>query len=261
MYSVTKCRICRNEVLELVLDLGHHPPSDAFLTDEQLNEPEIHYPLVLMYCPLCELGQLSVVVPRETLFNEDYPYATGVNPGGVFHFRELSEWIYLVKEYGSGTHVMDIGSNDGTLLKFFREAGCHVYGIEPCKHLCQIANENDVLSVPMFFDGKSIETSKFKENSIDIITATNVFAHVNDIHDFMRTVRKILANNGIFVVEMPDFKKMIEFKQFDQIYHEHLSYFHPKPMGILSKMHDMKIKTWQAVDIHGGSIRYVLVKN
>jgi len=253
-----KCRICGNEKLVGILDFGFHPPSDAFLTKDQLSQAEAVYPLALWWCPDCTLGQLSYVVDPETLFNESYPYATGVNPGGVKHFTEFSLDVVSKYELGNSDLVVDIGSNDGTLLKGFQEQGCQVAGVEPCRHLAQIAKERGILTLNTFFSKENVK-KRFDTESATVITATNVFAHIDDIHGVMDGVDYLLKRYGVFIVEAPAFSDMVKFNQFDQIYHEHLSYLSPDAMATIARMHGMSM-TYEHNEMHGGSIRYFLTK-
>lgn len=247
-----KCRICNRTDLKLVLDLGHHPPSDAFLTVDKLKEPETHYPLQLFYCKSCGLVQIGHTVAPETLFNETYPYETGVNKSGVEHFREFAKTVY---DRVHPVRVVDIGSNDGTLLEGFKEAGCEVVGVEPVK---PIAENAKVPTLNAFWDTKVVDEILFNVGKADLITATNVLAHVADIHDFMRAVDKCLSDEGTFVVEAPYLYDMLSKVEYDTIYHEHLCYFAIQPMEYLMNMHGMTIYHYSHTPIHGGSVRYYI---
>ena len=244
-----KCRICHSDDFREILDLGHHPPSDAFLTKEQLGEPETYYPLDLLVCEKCSLVQLGYVVPKEVLYNGNYPYTTGVNAEGVKHFRELAE--SAIKQFGAG-FVVDIGGNDGTLLRGFRDGGCKVLNVEPCPHL---STENKVAKICHFWTNDLAKDIKETWGLANIITATNVFAHVDDLHDLMRGVETLLDHDGVFIVESPYVKHMFEKVQFDQIYHEHLSYLSVKPVNKLIKQYGLQLFGVAIKPIHGGSIR------
>lgn len=243
-----KCRICQGSDLSLKLDLGHHPPSDAFLTKEQLQEPETHYPLQLYFCHDCGLVQIGHTVSKETLFNSEYPYETGVNGGGVEHFRELAKTAY---EKFQPHAVLDIGSNDGTLLEGFKDLGCDILGIEPVE---PIARRAKVPTIACFWS-----SNLAPENKFDLITATNVFAHVNDLHDFMEGITIALKRNGVFIIEAPYLYDMLNRVEYDTIYHEHLCYLSLKPLQRLMHMHGMTIFDFDYLpDIHGGTMRYFI---
>jgi SAM-dependent methyltransferase len=244
-----KCRVCGNEKLREILDLGYHAPSDAFL--ENLDEPETSYPLKLMVCPVCCLAQISYVVPKDVLYNDKYPYETGCNRLGVQHFRAFAESVIKEHELTDKHTVMDIGSNDGTLLKGFKEHGCKVIGIEPCKVIAKKANELGIHTINSFFPADV-------DIKADIITAANVFAHVDDWHSLMCGVDRCLKQYGTFIIEAPALDSLITNLEYDTIYHEHLSFLSPYPLNVLLERHNMGIIKTEHQDIHGGSTRYFI---
>ncbi len=257
-----KCRICYSENLTKFLDLGHQPLADAFLTEEQLGELEIHYPLDVWMCGECGLAQLGYVVSRETLYQDAYPYLTGQNKEGIRHFRQLAEDV--VEQYGLGFDdlVVDIGSNDGTLLKGFQDAGCEVQGFEPSKAIAYIASKNGIQTAVRYFDEYGANRVVEAIGKAKVITATNVFAHVDDLHEFMRAVDILLADDGVFIIEAPSFYNLIDNFAYDTIYHEHLSYLSYYPLFIwLEKEFGMYITKSQEYKIHGGTIRYYIQKS
>lgn len=246
------CRICKSGNLTKFLSLGHMPPSDAFLTEEDLNKPEVTYPLDLWACEECSLVQLGYVVPKEVLYNGNYPYTTGSNKDGVKHFRQMAKDV--VEQYGKG-FVVDIGGNDGTLLKGFQELGCGVLNVEPSP---DIAVKACVPTIASFWDKRLAKDLKEDFGKADIICATNVFAHIDDLHDFMRGIDILLADDGVFVVEAPSWSMLIENLAYDTIYHEHLSYFDPVSMQKLVAQYNMNSVNISHARIHGGSCRYVI---
>lgn len=244
-----KCRICSGTDLVLKLDLGHHPPSDAFLTAEQLNQPETYYPLQLFYCKTCSLVQLGYTIPRETLFNSEYPYETGINTQGVEHFNELADTAY---NRFKPIHVIDIGSNDGTLLAEFEKLGCTVLGIEPVK---EIARRAKVKTLPLFWSPDLALNLRPSE----VVTACNVFAHVSDMHSFLKGVDNVLTPKGVLIIEAPYLYDMMNGVEYDTIYHEHQCYLSPKPLQHLLAIHHMVIFDMERLpDIHGGTMRYFI---
>jgi len=246
-----KCRICHSEEADTIVNLGHHPLADAFLTKEQLDELEVLYPLVLLQCKDCSLVYISHVVPKEKLYAHDYPYETGCNSEGVAHFRQLA--IDVCKRYslGSDSLILDIGSNDGTLLSGFQDLGCKVLGVEPVQALAEKANENGVFTLNCFIGQQGNIGSLY-----DVITATNVFAHIDDLHSVMEFVDKHLGPEGVFVIEVPDIKSLVENIAYDTIYHEHLSYFELHPLSNLFGQHGMGIIDIDWHPIHAGTMRY-----
>ena len=254
-----KCRICDNDKMDLVLDLGHHPPSDAFLTEEQLQGHEIHYPLVLYHCGQCGLAQLGYVVPKEVLFNEDYPYQTGQNKGGRKHFKELADSV--VAKYGlkHSDLVVDIGGNDGTLLGYFKEHGCETFNVEP-SGVAQISINKGIPTAYEFWDSDLAKAIYSTGGFAKVIVATNVFAHCDDLHGFMKGVDIMLSQDGVFIVEAPSFSSLISFGEWDTIYHEHLSYLDYDSMKYLMGMYDMRIIDLEQLDVHGGTNRYSITR-
>lgn len=251
-----KCRVCSNNELVRILDLGFHPVSDGFLTEAQLQEPETYYPLELYYCDKCNLVQLGYVVPKEILYNDDYPYTTGTNKAGVEHFRRFAKETVERFKLGKDDLVVDIGSNDGTLLQGFKNLGCNVCGIEPCTHLSDMASQGGISTINCFFP-----SNKFTFwGRAKLITATNVFAHVNDLHGFMAGIDGLLIKNGIFIIEAPYLLDMLNHLLYDQIYHEHLSCLSVMPLKVLFEKYNMEIFDVQNVDIHGGSLRYFVAR-
>jgi len=244
------CRICGNKNLKLFLDLGHHPPSDAFLTEEQLQEPEIHYPLQVYYCERCGLSQLGYIVPKEILFGDDYPYTTGTNKAGVEHFREFAREVTKKYSLTKNDLVVDIGGNDGTLLEGFNT---RTVNVEPVKTI-----ESKVGKVTQYWSCPTAHYIEHKHGKAKVILATNVFAHVDDIHDFMEGVDVLLADDGAFIIEAPHMDELLRNNEYDTIYHEHLSYLSHKPIEYLCNMYDMTIVDSKYIDFHGGSYRYCI---
>ena len=245
-----KCRICGGKGLVEYLNLGEHPPSDAFLKREQLDS-ERTFPLTVLYCTGCSLSQLSYVVPPEELYWDDYPYETGLNSDGVVHFRKMAQ---LLSNRFKPNYVVDIGSNDGTLLDGFE---CKTLGIEPVKEIAQKAKAKTIND---FFNENSCTEALIYNGKADVITATNVFAHVDNLHGFMLHVDRLLADNGVFVVEAPYLPDMIESLAFDTIYHEHLSYLSIKPLIRLFREYGMEIFDVEHFDVHCGTMRYYIAR-
>ena len=245
-----KCRICGGKTTEY-LNLGEQPPSDAFLTAEQLGQEEAVYPLIVEYCPNCSLSQLNYVVPPEILYNDEYPYETRMNTEGIRHFRGMAET--LTNRF-KPDYVVDIGSNDGTLLEGFE---CNVFGIEP---VMEIALKASVPTINDFLSAYSVDQALIYGGKADIITACNVFAHVDNLHGFMKLVDRMLKEDGVFVIEAPYLPDMIDDLAFDTIYHEHLSYLSIKPLVNLFLQYDMEIFDVEHFDVHCGTMRYYVAR-
>jgi SAM-dependent methyltransferase len=252
-----KCRICGNEDLKEVLNLGHQPLADAFLTEEQLMEPETYYPLNLLHCEKCGLAQLGYVVNRETLYQNAYPYTTGSNKEGIKHFNEFAQDVIERYSLTSNDLVVDIGSNDGTFLKNFQDHGCKVLGVDPShvKSCVETHREFFDISVATY-----ITEFKYKQKA-KVITAANVFAHVDDLHGFMKGIDYLLADDGVFIIEAPHLGSMLKNNAWDQVYHEHLSYLWEKPIEELIVKYGFTIDFTEKYPIHCGSLRYFIKKS
>jgi len=249
------CRLCGNNKLTQFLDLGYTPPADTFLLKAQLDEPETHYPLKVLRCDSCMFVQLSYVVPPDVLYRNDYPYESSITRTGRKHFDDFAKVI--VETYGLADTdlVIDIGSNVGVLLKGFQDRGCRVLGIEPADNIAQIANKNNIQTEPVFFSTDVAKQILSDYGKTKVITASNVFAHIDDLNAVLECLDILLDDDGIFVIEAPYLANLISNLEYDTIYHEHLSYLSIKPLVLFFKNNGFEIFDIQQVDIHGGSIR------
>lgn len=246
------CFICGKKKLYKFLSLGHQPPSDAFLRPEDLLKPEATYPLELCLCESCYLVQLNYAVDPKKLFR-DYVYNTGSNNSLKESFENLVD--NLVKRFNlSGSDfAIDIGSNDGTLLSYYFPHKVKILGIDPSSST-SIALKNNIPTVVDFFTQELAVKVSREYGKARVITATNVFAHVNKLDDFIKGVKDLLTDDGVFISESGYLLDFIEKLQYDSIYHEHLCYYSLKPLAILFKKHDMEIMDVKRGFIHGGTI-------
>jgi hypothetical protein len=252
------CRVCSTLLPQAFFNLGMQPLANNLYStaEESLNAPR--YPLALTRCPnsTCGLVQLTAVVDPDLLFGE-YLYTPSQSKTFVRHFHDMG--FALTERLGLGYDdlVVDIGSNDGLLLSFFRDNGSHVLGIEPASNLALQANQNGVPTLNAFFTGetaKSISRSPLYGKA-RLITATNVFAHMNEWHDFCRGITELLADDGVLVIEAPGLLEMVEQGTFDLIYHEHANYLALQPLRNLFAQHDLYLFDVEENTIHGGSLR------
>ena len=252
--EVIRCRICKNEKLDNFLQLGPTPLANNFLKNEQLNLSENIYPLDLCFCENCGLVQLSYVVPPELMF-KNYLWVSGISDTIPKHFQQLAKEASKVIKTNGNSLIIDIGSNDGTLLKCFMNLGLRVLGVEPATNIAEIAKKNGVETLNDFFnESTAVKIVKDKGKS-KIITATNVVAHIDDLDGLLKGVSILLEDNGVFVIEVPYLLDMIEENEFDTVYHEHLSYFAIRPLVELLKNHNMEIFDIKRFPVHGGGIR------
>lgn len=248
-----KCFVCKNDKLFRFLSLGKQPPSDAFLKSKDLEKKEKTYPLDLYYCDNCGLVQLGHVVSPELLFRS-YVYNTGTNNSLKKNFEELV--INLVREFNLNEDdlVIDIGSNDGTLLSFYLPFKVKRLGIDPSS-VAEDAVAKGTPTIVDFFTKKLAVEVRKKYGQAKVITATNVFAHVKNLFDFMGGVHNLLKPRGVFVTESGYLMDMVKKLQYDSIYHEHLRYYSLRPLQILFEQFGMEIFRIQRIPSHGGSIR------
>jgi SAM-dependent methyltransferase len=235
------------------------PLPSAFLRKDQLGKPENKYPLDVLFCEDCGMVQLKEVVKPEYMFNE-YAYFTGTSKPSVIHLHEMASHIVEKLALPENSLVVDIGSNDGTLLQGFKNEGMRVLGIDPAKNIAELANKNGIDTMDWYFNQQNVDAIISKKGLASVITGTNVFAHVDDLHDLVAAVSCLLRDNGVFIFEVPYLIKMLQNLEFDTIYHEHLSYISLTPLVKLFRKHDMSITDVEEQDVHGGTIRVYVEK-
>lgn len=258
-YRVTCCRICDSSKLYRFLDLEEMPIPNGFLTEKELQNPEPFYPLAAFICENCWLVQLTHVIPPEIMF-KNYLYIPSTSTTMLEHFQVMALELTTKFNLSDQDLVIDIGSNDGTLLGYFKEQELKVLGIDPATNLAQVARLKGIDTIDDFFNSGLAEKVVSEYQQAAAITATNVFAHIHNIHDVINGIRTLLADNGVFVGEFPYLVDLLDKNEFDTIYHEHLSYFAVRPLVKLFEAHDMYIFDIKKVPIHGGSIRVFVAK-
>lgn len=244
------CRVCDSTQLEPVLDLGEQPWCNHFLRAEEVGR-EPRYPLRLMYCHGCTTTQLDHTVPKETMFG-DHTYLSGVTRSLGEHFREVAVEVEL--GFFSGRErktVLDIGSNDGTQLKHFRERGWEVLGVESSKTTAAIAEAEGIPTVNAFFN---LDLARSLGRRFDVVNAAGVFFHLEELHSVAEGIRESLAPDGVFVVQFLSMKRIVANGAFDQIYHEHLLYYNLRPLETLLSRHGLELFDARMSPIHGGSV-------
>ncbi len=256
----TPCRSCGETDLVLVLSLGHTPLANALLTKEQLSRPEPMYPLDLAFCPNCTLVQITETVPPEKLFGE-YLYFSSFSDSMLRHAEEVVGRLIPARGLGSDNLVVEVASNDGYLLQYYKRAGVPVLGIEPATNVARVAEgERGIPTLCRFF-GESLAREFVEQGRhADVIHANNVLAHVADLNGFVRGIGSLLKDEGVAVIEVPYVKDMIDRREFDTIYHEHLCYFSLTALDNLFERHGLTIQDVERVPIHGGSLRVFVSK-
>lgn len=254
------CRVCRGETLHKFLSLGAMPLANRFLREDQLSMLEPYYPLDVYYCNTCGLVQLGFTVPPEVLF-KDYLYLTGTSEPMKAHFARLAEDLIQRFNLFPGGLVVDVGSNDGTLLKNFQKHNMATLGIEPADNIAEWARSHGIETLNDFFSERVAHKLCAERGQAKVILATNVFAHVHDLEGFLRGVNCLLADDGIFVIEVPYLVDLLTNLEFDTIYHEHLSYFTVHPLVTLFSRFGMGIVDIYRISVHGGSLRIYVQKS
>ncbi len=252
-----KCRICNSKRLELVLDLGIQPPANSFL--KKISSSEKKFPLRLFFCKDCFLLQLVDILDKKLLFSH-YLYLSGANKPILEHFSKYAfDVLNKFRENKRKMLIIEIGSNDGSLLKEFKKLGVNVLGIEPASNISKIALKSNIPTMNKFFTSKLASTIAKKEKP-DIILANNVVGHIEDLNDFVLGIKNLLDDDGIFVFEVPYVLDLLKKTEFDTIYHEHLSYFSLLALTKLFKKFELKIFDIQRQLVHGGTLRIFVAK-
>ena len=247
------CQLCENRELEPVFELGHHPPSDAFRTEEELARPQTVYPLTLVKCEACQLVQTLHTVADEELFSDRFVFRTGDNQALRSHFRDLVAELVSLVNLDPGDLVVDVGSNDGTLLKNYPDH-VEVLGVEPSRP-AEIAITDGVSTRREFFSRDVADDIVDRRGTAKIVTATNVLAHAGDLHSFMEGVDRLLADDGIFVQESQYLLDLVVNVQFDNVYLEHRRYYSMRSLCELFDRFGLQPWTAERVDTQGGSIK------
>jgi SAM-dependent methyltransferase len=253
----TRCLACGRSGLLPVLDLGRTPLANALL-DEAAPAHEEFFPLDLAFCPACTMVQITHVVPPEILF-ADYLYFSSFSDTMLAHAKQSAHALIASRGLSSDSLVVEIASNDGYLLKNFVHAGVPVLGIEPAQNIAEHANAEGVRTLPEFFGAELGERLAREGLQADVILANNVMAHVPDINSVARGIKALLKPGGVFVMETPYLKEMIDHLEFDTVYHEHVFYHSATALQNLFARHGLVLSNVERLPIHGGSIRISIV--
>lgn len=248
------CRSCGVALEEVVVDLGMAPPCQSFLTADQLDQPEVFYPLKVMVCSNCWLVQLDEYVSPQEIFTE-YAYFSSFSTSWLEHARKYADRMIGELGLDSSSRVLEVASNDGYLLRWFVERGIPVLGIEPAGNVADAAEEIGVRTRVAFFDS-SLGTEMAADGyRADLIVANNVFAQVPSLHDFVEGLSLVLADDGLLTLEFPHLLRLLNERQFDTIYHEHYSYFSLLATIPILADHGLEVADVEQLPTHGGSLR------
>jgi hypothetical protein len=257
-YQRTTCRMCQSRALRQVLVLTPTPPGNNFLTSEQLEKPEPAYPLELYKCDDCHHVQLGHVVDPRILYQNNYTYVSATGTSFVQHLREYAARIIPSLGLGPGSLVADIGSNDGTCLRFFKDAQMRVQGVDPATEIANRATRSGIPTVADFFSRELALHLRKEHGPAALVTSHNACAHIDRLDDVFRGAEHWLADDGVFVVEVGYFLDVYRSAWFDTIYHEHLDYHTVEPFRRLSSRTGLELLRVERVSPQGGSIRIVM---
>lgn len=251
---ITKCQICLQENLLPILSLGHHATVHAHLNEQQLNEPENTYPLNLVFCDNCGLSQLDYIGDPKVIFPLEYPYQTGMTNMLIKNFKQLADELEKKYELKPNDLIVDIGSNDGTLLQPFKDKKMRVLGIEPTNN-AKIANKNGITTIQEYFTKSTAQLGVKNYGQAKIITLTNTFAHIFNLYEIMDGIKEMLDEEGIFVSESQYLVDAIEKNAYDTIYHEHIRFYTLTALQELFKRVGFSLVDAERILAAGGSIR------
>jgi SAM-dependent methyltransferase len=254
MSALETCRSCGAKDFFEFLSLGDHPLANALLTEESLGEPEKTYPLEIVVCTNCSLVQITETVPPELLFR-DYIYFSSFSDTMLRHAREVAERLMRERDLGPDSLVVEIASNDGYLLKNFLAAGVAVLGIEPARNVAKVAQKQGVNTFSFFWGAVWARNPAAEGYRADVILANNVMAHAPDINSMIAGVKTLLKPEGVFVVETPYLKDMLDNIEFDTMYHEHFFCHSLTALEHAFQRHGLAAADVQRLSLHGGTIQ------
>lgn len=237
------------------------PLANSLLTESQLGEREPTFPLDLVFCPACSLVQITETVPPEQLFGE-YLYFSSFSDTLLRHAESLVGQLIVARKLTASSRVVELASNDGYLLQYYRQQGIPVLGIEPARNIARVAiEERGIPTLCEFFTPELARLMRNRGEQADVVHAHNVLAHVADLNGFVAGIGSLLKDAGIAVIEVPYLKDLIDHCEFDTIYHEHLCYYSMTALDRLFRRHHLFIQDVERIPIHGGSLRVIVGKS
>ena len=252
---INHCQICNKKKILPVIDLGYQPLADDLKNNLTLNDKVISYPIKIYFCSKCRLLQNNYIVGDNTLYNKNYHYRPGISKTVVDNQFELAKKIINLYKLQNKELIVDIGSNDGTLLNQFKKQGLNnLFGVEPTNTI-NFQKKIGIKSLQKFFNLKSSNLVKKKSGKAKVIITTNVFAHSNNMGDFIKGVKNLISKEGVFIIENHYLLDVIKKKQFDTFYHEHLRTYSLKSLIKLLRYYGFKIIDAYCSDRYGGNIQ------
>jgi 2-polyprenyl-3-methyl-5-hydroxy-6-metoxy-1,4-benzoquinol methylase len=250
-----KCRFCNTELEHVFIDLINSPASNSFLTEEELNEPEVFYPLKVFTCHKCFLVQVDEYKQSDKIFDNRYVYFSSYSKSWLKHAQEYTEM--MINRFGVNTQsrVVEIASNDGYLLQYFTKKNIPVLGVEPTANTAEVAKSKGIETVVDFFGVRLAKELAIKNLEADVLLGNNVLAHVPDIIDFVGGMKILLKKNGVITMEFPHLLQLVANNQFDTIYHEHFSYLSFTTVKAIFESQGLELFDVDELPTHGGSLR------
>ena len=251
-----KCRHCKTELEHVFVDLVNCPPSNSMLKQEQLNEQEVYYPLKVFVCDNCFLVQVDEMKRAEEIFSSEYTYFSSYSTSWLAHAKNYVDMMVERFQFNEKSQVIEIASNDGYLLQYFKERNVPVLGIDPTANTASVAMEKGIKTIVDFF-GADFAQQQLVQKGIkgDLIIGNNVLAHVPDINDFVGGLKIALKEDGIITMEFPHLLRLVEECQFDTIYHEHFSYLSFSAVKRIFESQELELFDIEEILTHGGSLR------
>lgn len=252
----TSCRACGSDALRDVIEFGETPLADRLVHADDLDRPDYSVPLTLAFCEHCTLVQIRETVPPSILFHEDYPYFSSVSPSLLKHFQDSASAIAERRGLGPESKVIEAASNDGYMLRRFIELGIPVLGVDPAPGPVKAAREAGVPTRHDFFTRElAAALVADGEGPADVFLANNVLAHVPDLNGFIQGIRTVLKPDGVAVIEAPWVVDLVDHREFDTIYHQHLCYFSVTALDRVFRRNGLYLNDVEHTSVHGGSLR------
>jgi 2-polyprenyl-3-methyl-5-hydroxy-6-metoxy-1,4-benzoquinol methylase len=251
------CRVCHSVKVEQFLDLGAQPHCDSLLVPADLAHKEQYYPLQVCFCHECTAVQINYTVPKETMFGE-YLYVSGTTATLRNHFKASTERLVNRLGLKAGDLVVDIGSNDGTWLACYEPYGLRVLGVDGAKNLAEMANARGVETWAKFFNAEVARAIIAQKGRPKLVTAAGVFFHLEELHSVTEGIAELIRDGGVFCVQAISLAGMLRYTQFDQVYHEHLTYWTVHSLDRLFSQYGLEIFAADMLPIHGGSMELLV---
>jgi hypothetical protein len=250
-----QCRFCKSSLTDVFIDLVNSPASNSFLLKEQLNEPEVFYPLKVYTCPNCFLVQVDEYKKSDAIFNSEYVYFSSFSTSWLEHSRKYTDT--MTERFGLGPEslVVELASNDGYLLQYFKQKKIPVLGVEPTANTARVAMEKGIDTVVDFFGVRLGKQLAAENKKADLLLGNNVLAHVPDIVDFIGGMKLLLKDRGVITMEFPHLMQLVDNNQFDTIYHEHFSYLSFHTVQTIFASQGLELFDVEELPTHGGSLR------